>query len=84
MIEFEEGPVLRGKRRKCIGVASSAWSAGVGFGRARREPTPAEFEVWDTIHGGKEFRAGLAHGRRMDPKLEQADLFEGGMDGVRA
>jgi len=76
MLEFEPEKV-RG-RRKCIGVASAAFIAGVAFGRGRRKPTEAEFAVWDDAGGGKEFRSGLAHGRRLDPVLEQVNLFGGG------
>lgn len=77
MIERQRVEGKRRSPRKLIGVAFAGFAAGVSFGRGRRDPTPEEFEVWDNVGGGKEFRSGLAHGRTLDPVLEQADLFGG-------
>lgn len=55
-------------------VESPAWIAGVSFGRARHEPTPAEREVWRQCGRLREFLRGLRHGQTMEPRRVQAEL----------
>jgi hypothetical protein len=66
------GADSRGLTRRV--VASPAWLAGVEFGRARRQPTPAEREVWRLSGTLRVFLSGVRHGRRLSPRGAQMVL----------